>query len=157
MSRRRKADKREILPDAKYGDLHVAKFMNIVMHDGKKSVAEAIVYRALLIVGDRLKGADPMAVFYDALNNVRPHIEVKSRRVGGATYQVPMEVRPQRSYALAYRWIIESSRKRSERTMETKLAAELMDAANSRGSAVKKRDDTHRMAEANRAFAHFRW
>jgi small subunit ribosomal protein S7 len=157
MSRRHQAEHREVLPDAQFGDLHLAKFMNIVMEDGKKSVAEAIVYRALLVVGDRIKGVDPMQVFHDALNNVRPHIEVRSRRVGGATYQVPVEVRPQRSYALAYRWIIEAARKRGERTMEAKLAAELMDAANGRGTAVKKRDDTHRMAEANRAFAHFRW
>jgi small subunit ribosomal protein S7 len=157
MSRRRKAERREVLPDAQYHDLHLAKFMNIVMQDGKKSVAEAIVYRALLTIGNRIKGSDPMQMFHDALNNVRPHIEVRSRRVGGATYQVPVEVRPHRSYALAYRWIIEAARKRGERTMEAKLAAELMDAANSRGSSVKKRDDTHRMAEANRAFAHFRW
>ena len=157
MSRRRQAEHREVLPDAQFHDLHLAKFMNIVMEDGKKSVAEAIVYRALLVVGERLKGTDPLQVFHDALENVRPHIEVRSRRVGGATYQVPVEVRPQRSYALAYRWIIETARKRGERTMEAKLAGELMDAGNGRGSAVKKRDDTHRMAEANRAFAHFRW
>jgi small subunit ribosomal protein S7 len=157
MSRRRKAEHREVLPDALYGDLHIAKFMNVVMDDGKKSVAEAIVYRALMLSADRLKATDVVQMFHDALNNVRPHIEVRSRRVGGATYQVPVEVRPQRSFALAYRWIKTAAEKRGERTMEAKLAAEIMDAVNNRGSSVKKRDDTHRMAEANRAFAHFRW
>jgi small subunit ribosomal protein S7 len=157
MSRRRKAEHREVLPDAQYGDMHIAKFMNVVMEDGKKSVAEAIVYRALMIAADRLKAPDAVQMFHDILNNVRPHIEVRSRRVGGATYQVPVEVRPQRSFALAYRWIKQAADKRGERTMEAKLAAEFMDAANNRGSSVKKRDDTHRMAEANRAFAHFRW
>ena len=157
MSRRRKAEHREMLPDAKYGDVHLAKFMNAVMEDGKKSVAENLVYGALDKVVARIKDADPMQIFHDALNNVRPHIEVRSRRVGGATYQVPVEVRSTRAFALSFRWIITAARKRSERGMMNRLAAEIMDAANARGAAVKKRDDTHRMAEANRAFAHFRW
>jgi small subunit ribosomal protein S7 len=157
MSRRRQAEQREVLPDAKYGDLQLAKFMNVVMHDGKKSVAERIVYGAFQRVSDKLKNVDPLQLFHDALANVRPHIEVRSRRVGGATYQVPVEVRTHRGFALAFRWIIEAARKRSERTMADKLTGELIDAANNRGAAVKKRDDTHRMAEANRAFAHFRW
>jgi small subunit ribosomal protein S7 len=157
MSRRRKAEHREVLPDAKFGDLHLTKFMNAVMQDGKKSVAEGIVYGALAKIVERLKGADAMQVFHDAMTNVRPHLEVRSRRVGGATYQVPVEVRVQRGFALAFRWVIEAARKRSERTMTDKLAGEILDAANNRGAAVKKRDDTHRMAEANRAFAHFRW
>ncbi len=156
MSRRRRAEKRDILPDAKYGDLAVSKFMNNIMHDGKKSVAEGIVYGAFDLIEQRA-GTDPVKLFHEAVENVRPHIEVRSRRVGGATYQVPIEVRPVRALALAYRWIIRMARDRSENTMTERLSGELMDAANSRGGAVKKREDTHRMAEANRAFSHYRW
>ena len=156
MSRRRAADKREVHPDPKFTDQIVSKFMNCLMHDGKKSVAEGIVYGALARVEKR-SGQDPLKVFHDALGNVRPAIEVRSRRVGGATYQVPVEVRPERSQALAIRWIIESARKRSENTMTDRLSAELLDAFNNRGTAVKKREDTHRMAEANKAFSHYRW
>ncbi len=156
MSRRRAADKREIHPDPKFVDQIISKFMNCLMHDGKKSVADAIVYGALGRVEKR-SGQDPVKVFHDALGNVRPSIEVRSRRVGGATYQVPVEVRPERSQALAIRWIIESARKRSENTMTDRLSAELLDAFNNRGTAVKKREDTHRMAEANKAFSHYRW
>ena len=156
MSRRRAADKREVHPDPKFADQIVTKFMNCLMHDGKKSVAEGIVYGALARVEKR-SGQDPIKVFHDALGNVRPAIEVRSRRVGGATYQVPVEVRPERSQALAIRWIIESARKRSENTMTDRLSAELLDAFNNRGTAVKKREDTHRMAEANKAFSHYRW
>ena len=156
MSRRRAADKREVHPDPKFADQIVSKFMNCLMHDGKKSVAEGIVYGALARVEKR-SGQDPIKVFHDALGNVRPAIEVRSRRVGGATYQVPVEVRPERSQALAIRWIIESARKRSENTMTDRLSAELLDAFNNRGTAVKKREDTHRMAEANKAFSHYRW
>ena len=156
MSRRHRAEKREILPDPKFGDTTLAKFMNSVMVDGKKSVAESIVYGAL----DRIQGKtgqDPVRMFHEALTNVRPAIEVRSRRVGGATYQVPVEVRPERGQALAFRWLISSSRGRSENTMVDRLSNELLDAANNRGAAVKKREDTHRMAEANRAFSHYRW
>jgi small subunit ribosomal protein S7 len=156
MSRRRRAEKRTILPDAKYGDLIVSKFMNNVMLDGKKSVAERIVYGALELMEKRA-GSDPVKAFHDAIENVRPHLEVRSRRVGGATYQVPMEVRSERAQALAFRWIIQMARGRNENTMTERLSAELLDAANNRGAAVKKREDTHRMAEANRAFSHYRW
>ena len=156
MSRRRRAEKREVLPDAKYGDRVLTKFMNCLMLDGKKSVAEAIVYGALERVEGRAK-VDPVQVFHDALSNVKPHLEVRSRRVGGATYQVPVEVRSDRAQALAIRWLINSARARSENTMTERLSGELLDAANQRGSAVKKREDTHRMAEANKAFSHYRW
>jgi small subunit ribosomal protein S7 len=156
MSRRHRADKREINPDPKFGDLIVTKFMNAVMYDGKKSVAETIVYGALDQVQAKTK-QEPVAVFHQALENVAPHIEVKSRRVGGATYQVPIDVRPERRQALAIRWLITAARARNETTMVDRLSGELMDAANNRGSAVKKREDTHKMAEANRAFAHYRW
>jgi small subunit ribosomal protein S7 len=157
MSRRRRADKREILPDPKFGDLVISKFMNNVMRDGKKSAAERIVYGALDRMHQRSRGGDPVVLFHDALNNVRPQVEVRSRRVGGATYQVPVEVRPDRAQALSIRWLIVAARKRSETTMVDRLANELMDAANQRGTAVKKREDTHRMAEANKAFSHYRW
>jgi small subunit ribosomal protein S7 len=156
MSRRRAAVKREVLPDAKYGDITVTKFMNCLMYEGKKSVAETIVYGAFDRI-TRRSGADPLQVFHDALMNVRPSVEVRSRRVGGATYQVPVEVRTDRGQALAIRWIIGSARDRSEHTMEERLSSELLDAANNRGSAVKKREDTHRMADANKAFSHYRW
>ena len=156
MSRRHAAEKREILPDAKYGDLVVMKFMNCLMLDGKKSAAEAIVYGAFDKMEKRT-GNDPLKLFHDAIHNVKPALEVRSRRVGGATYQVPVEVRTDRRQALAIRWIIDHSRKRSETTMVDRLSAELLDAANSRGAAVKKREDTHRMAEANKAFSHYRW
>ncbi len=156
MSRRRAAERREVLPDAKYGDMVVTKFMNCLMFDGKKSVAEQIVYGALDKIESRAK-SDAIRLFHDALDNVKPAVEVRSRRVGGATYQVPVEVRPERAQALAIRWLIEHARKRSENTMVDRLSAELLDAANNRGSAVKKREDTHRMAEANRAFSHYRW
>jgi small subunit ribosomal protein S7 len=156
MSRRHRADKREINPDPKFGDLVVSKFMNNLMFEGKKSVAESIVYGAF----DKIQGKtkqDPLAVFHQALDNVSPAIEVRSRRVGGATYQVPVEVRTERRQALAIRWIITAARGRNENTMVDRLSGELMDAANNRGTAVKKREDTHRMAEANRAFSHYRW
>ena len=156
MSRRHRADKREINPDPKFGDLIVTKFMNAVMYDGKKSVAESIVYGALDQVQSKTR-QEPVAVFHQALENVSPHLEVKSRRVGGATYQVPVDVRPERRQALAIRWLITAARARNETTMVDRLSGELMDAANNRGSAVKKREDTHKMAEANRAFAHYRW
>ena len=156
MARRRRPEKREILPDPKFGDVVLSKFMNNLMYDGKKSVAEGIVYGALDQVEAKAK-TDPMQVFHDALNNVKPGVEVRSRRVGGATYQVPVEVRPDRAQALAIRWLISASRGRGEKTMAARLSAELMDAANNRGNAVKKREDTHRMAEANRAFSHYRW
>ena len=156
MSRRRRPEKREILPDPRFGDLVLSKFMNSVMLDGKKSVAEGIVYGALDTVEARLK-KDPLSVFHDALNNVKPGIEVRSRRVGGATYQVPVEVRSSRRQALGIRWIIAAARERNEKTMVERLSAELLDASNNRGNAVKKREDTHRMAEANRAFSHYRW
>ena len=156
MSRRHAAEKREVLPDAKYGDLVLTKFMNNLMIDGKKSVAERIVYNAMNRVEDKIKRA-PIEVFHEALDNIKPSVEVRSRRVGGATYQVPVEVRPERRRALAIRWLVNAARKRGENTMTEKLAAELLDAANNRGTAVKKREDTHKMAEANRAFSHYRW
>jgi small subunit ribosomal protein S7 len=156
MSRRHSAEKREVIPDAKYHDIVLAKFMNSIMYDGKKSAAEAIVYGAFDIIEGKLK-SDPMPVFKQALENVAPAIEVRSRRVGGATYQVPVEVRAERRQALAIRWIISAARDRNDKTMVDRLSSELMDAANNRGNAVKKREDTHRMAEANRAFAHYRW
>lgn len=156
MSRRRAAVKRAIHPDAKFRDLVVAKFMNCLMFEGKKSVAEGIVYGAFDRV--RAKGSkEPLAVFHEALSNVKPMVEVRSRRVGGATYQVPVEVRHERAQALAIRWLIMAARKRSESTMTERLSAELLEAAQNRGTAVKKREDTHRMAEANRAFSHYRW
>ena len=156
MARRRAAEKREVLPDPKYGDPVLTKFMNAVMLDGKKSVAERIVYGAM----DKMQARasrDPLEMFHAALDNVKPTLEVRSRRVGGATYQVPIEVRPSRRLTLAIRWIIDVARKRSEKSMVDRLAAELMDAANGRGAAFKKREDTLRMAEANRAFSHYRW
>ncbi|MEX0956280.1 MAG: 30S ribosomal protein S7 [Rhizobiaceae bacterium] len=156
MSRRHKAEKREINPDPKFGDLVVTKFMNAIMYHGKKSIAETIVYGALDQVEEKTR-QEPVALFHQALDNVAPHIEVKSRRVGGATYQVPIDVRPERRQALAIRWLIAAARKRNETTMVDRLSGELMDAASNRGSAVKKREDTHKMAEANRAFAHYRW
>ena len=173
MSRRRKPEKRVILPDPRFGDLVLSKFMNKVMEDGKKSVAENIVYGALEIIeqkgkniadddsgdaqGAQGQGSKGLRIFHRVLKKVRPQLEVRSRRVGGATYQVPTEVRPDRAQALAMFWIIDAARKRGEHTMMERLAGEIMDAANDRGSAVKKRDDTHKMAEANKAFAHFRW
>lgn len=156
MSRRHAAEKRPIMPDAKYGDIVLSKFMSCLMYEGKRSIAESIVYGAL----DQVKiktSQDSLQLFHDALENVKPSVEVRSRRVGGATYQVPVEVRSQRAQALGIRWIIASARKRSETTMTGRLAAELMDAANNRGAAVKKREDTHKMADANKAFSHFRW
>ena len=156
MSRRHSAEKREVQPDAKYGDIVLTKFMNSLMYDGKKSAAEHIVYGALEVIEKKTKN-DALKVFRDALDNVKPAIEVRSRRVGGATYQVPVEVRPDRRQALAIRWIIDMARSRSEKTMTDRLSAELLDAANNRGAAVKKREDTHRMAEANKAFSHYRW
>ena len=156
MSRRHRAEKREVIPDAKFGDVILAKFMNSIMYDGKKSVAEAIVYGAFEVIEQKLK-SDPLPVFKQALENVAPAIEVRSRRVGGATYQVPVEVRMERRQALAIRWIIGAARDRNDKTMVDRLSSELMDAANNRGNAVKKREDTHRMAEANRAFSHYRW
>ena len=156
MSRRHSAVKREVLPDPKFGDVVLTKFVNSLMLDGKKSVAERIVYGAFDAVETKLKKA-PLGVFHEALDNAKPQIEVRSRRVGGATYQVPVEVRSERAQALAIRWLIQASRSRSERTMAARLAGELMDAASNRGATVKKREDTHRMAEANRAFSHYRW
>ena len=156
MSRRHRAEKREIIPDPKFGDIIVSKFMNSLMNAGKKSVAESIVYGAFDIVQNKTR-QDPITVFHTALDNIRPSVEVRSRRVGGATYQVPVEVRTDRQQALAIRWLIESARKRGEHTMEERLSGELLDAANNRGTAVKKREDTHRMAEANKAFSHYRW
>jgi small subunit ribosomal protein S7 len=156
MSRRHSAEKREVQPDPKFGDIVVSKFMNNIMRDGKKSVAEAIVYDAFDII-ERKTRQDPLAVFHGALENVMPQVEVRSRRVGGATYQVPVEVRSERRQALAIRWLLTASRGRNEKTMTERLSAELMDASSNRGSAVKKREDTHRMAEANRAFSHYRW
>ena len=156
MPRRREVPKRAILPDPKFGDQTVAKFINVMMLDGKKSIAERIIYGALDIIGDR--GAEkPLDVFYEALDNIRPVVEVKSRRVGGATYQVPVEVRPSRRNALAMRWLVDSARNRSEKSMTQRLAAELMDAAEKRGGAARKKDEVHRMAEANKAFSHFRF
>jgi small subunit ribosomal protein S7 len=156
MSRRHSAEKRDVIPDPKFGDLVVTKFMNSLMKDGKKSAAEGIVYGAFEIVEAKVK-QDPITVFHTALDNIRPAVEVRSRRVGGATYQVPVEVRADRQQALAIRWLIDSARKRGENTMRERLSGELMDALNGRGQAVKKREDTHRMADANRAFSHYRW
>jgi small subunit ribosomal protein S7 len=156
MSRRHSAEKREIMPDPKYGNAVVTKFMNSVMYAGKKSVAESIVYGALDLIEAKTK-QQPLGVFQQALDNVMPSIEVRSRRVGGATYQVPVEVRTSRRQALGIRWIITAARERNEKTMTERLSAELLDASNGRGNAVKKREDTHRMAEANRAFSHYRW
>lgn len=156
MSRRHRAEKREILPDPKFGDIVLSKFMNNLMRDGKKSAAEGIVYGAFDKIEQRAK-ADPLQTFHEALGNVKPQVEVRSRRVGGATYQVPVEVRSERAQALAIRWLINAARARSENTMVDRLSAELMDAANQRGAAIKKREDTHRMADANRAFSHYRW
>ena len=156
MARRRRPEKREILPDPKFGDVVLSKFMNSVMLDGKKSVAEGIVYGALDQV-EKKSGKDPLEIFIVALNNIKPMVEVKSRRVGGANYQVPVEVRDVRAQALAIRWLITAARGRSEKTMAGRLSGELMDASQNRGNAVKKREDTHRMAEANRAFSHYRW
>ncbi|MFL4469987.1 30S ribosomal protein S7 [Tateyamaria armeniaca] len=156
MSRRHAAEKREVLPDAKYGDKVLTKFMNNLMVDGKKSTAERIVYSAFDRVESKIKRA-PVEVFHEALDNIQPSVEVRSRRVGGATYQVPVEVRPERRQALAIRWLIIAARKRNENTMEERLAGELMDAVQSRGTAVKKREDTHKMADANKAFSHYRW
>ena len=156
MPRRREVPKRDILPDPKYKDQTVAKFINTIMSDGKKSVAERIMYGALDTIESRGKG-DPVEVFNIALEKVSPSVEVKSRRVGGATYQVPMEVRPSRQIALAMRWVVDASRRRGEKTMMLRLAGELIDAAEERGAAVKKREDTHKMAEANKAFSHFRF
>ena len=156
MARRRRADKREVLPDAKYGDVVVAKFMNSVMSRGKKSAAETIVYGSFDMIEKKTK-KNPVEIFHNALDNVKPAIEVRSRRVGGATYQVPVEVRASRRQTLAMRWVIEAARARTEKSMAFRIAHELMDAAENRGGAVRKREDTHRMAEANRAFAHYRW
>jgi small subunit ribosomal protein S7 len=156
MSRRHKAEKREVNPDPKYNDLVVSKFMNSIMKEGKKSVAERIVYGALETVQAKAK-SNPLQLFHQALENVMPAVEVRSRRVGGATYQVPVEVRNERRQALAIRWLITAARGRNENTMEERLSGELLDAANNRGTAVKKREDTHKMAEANRAFSHYRW
>jgi small subunit ribosomal protein S7 len=156
MSRRRAADKREVIPDAKYGDTVLAKFINSVMEHGKKGVAERIVYGALEKISKKVS-QDAVRVFHDAIENVKPTVEVRSRRVGGATYQVPVEVRPERRQALAFRWIVTNARGRNESTMIDRLSAELLDASANRGGAVKKREDTHRMAEANRAFSHYRW
>src|SRR3954462_10935877 len=156
MSRRHSAEKREIIPDPKFGDVVVTKFMNSIMYEGKKSTAEGIVYGAFDIIEARAK-ANPIEVFRASLENVAPALDGRSRRVGGATYQVPAEVRPERRQALAIRWLIQAARSRNDRTMVDRLSAELLDAANNRGNAVKKREDTHRMAEANRAFSHYRW
>ena len=156
MSRRHRAEKREVNPDPKFGDLVVTKFMNSVMLDGKKSIAERIVYGALDIVEEKAK-SNPVEMFHTALENVAPSVEVRSRRVGGATYQVPVEVRNERKQALAIRWLIAAARKRNETTMVGRLSGELLDAANNRGAAVKKREDTHKMADANKAFSHYRW
>lgn len=156
MSRRHRAEKRDIIPDPKFGDLVLTKFMNSLMYEGKKSVAERIVYGALDRIEAKAK-RDSVQLFHEALDNVKPAVEVRSRRVGGATYQVPVEVRSDRRQALAIRWIISAARGRNENTMEERLSGELLDAANNRGAAVKKREDTHRMAEANRAFSHYRW
>ncbi len=156
MPRRRVVAKRDILPDPKFGDKQLAKFINIIMVDGKKSIAEKIMYDALDIVVDK-KSGDPLEIIETALENVRPVVEVKSRRIGGATYQVPTEVRPARRNSLAMRWLIDAARKRSEKSMAFRFAGEIMDASDSKGSAVKKREETHRMADANKAFSHYRW
>ena len=157
MSRRRRADKREILPDSKFNDRVLTKFVNVIMVDGKKSLAESIVYKALEIASNKLKSKSQIDLFKNALNNVKPGIEVRSRRVGGATYQVPVEIRSERAQALAIRWIVDASRSRNEKSITERLANELMEAHEKRGISVKKREDTHKMAEANRAFAHYRW
>jgi small subunit ribosomal protein S7 len=157
MARRRRAERREVLPDPKFSELLITRFMNVLMYQGKKSAAERIVYGALDKIQRLSKGANALDIFKQAIEKVRPHLEVRSRRVGGATYQVPVEVRPDRSVALAMRWIIAAARDRSEHTMTDRLAGEIYAAANDNGAAVKKREDTHRMAEANRAFSHFRW
>jgi len=157
MPRRREIPKREVLPDPKFGSTQITKFVNMIMVSGKKSVAETIMYDALDTIGAKSSGSEPMEVLDKALENVAPMVEVKSRRVGGATYQVPVEVRTDRRQTLAMRWLIDAARNRGEKSMKQKLAGELMDAAENRGNAVKKREDTHRMAEANKAFAHFRW
>ena len=157
MSRKGQAPRRAILPDPKYGSEHLARFVNIIMLDGKKSVAEKIMYGAMDAIGERNKGREPLEIVEVALENVRPMVEVKSRRVGGATYQVPVEVRAVRQMALAMRWVTDAARKRGEKSMVLRLAGELQDAAENRGSAVKKREEVHRMAEANKAFAHYRW
>lgn len=156
MPRRREVPKRDILPDPKFGSVELAKFMNVVMLSGKKAVAERIVYGALEQIQSK-SGKDPLEVFDIAINNVKPLVEVKSRRVGGANYQVPVEVRPVRRLALAMRWVREAAKKRGEKSMDLRLAGELLDAAEGRGAAMKKREDTHKMAEANKAFSHFRW
>ena len=157
MSRRRKADKRDIIPDPKFNDRVLSRFINIVMYGGKKATAEKIVYQALEIASTKLKSKNSLDLFKTALNNVKPGIEVRSRRVGGATYQVPVEVRNERALALAIRWIVDASRKRSEKSMTHRLAQELIDANENKGASIKKREDTHKMAEADRAFAHYRW
>jgi len=158
MSRRHSAEKREVLPDPKFGDLVLSRFMNVLMYDGKKSTAERIVYAAMDTLKRRVgPNGDPLRLFHEAMDNVKPAVEVRSRRVGGATYQVPVEVRPERRQALAIRWLIESARKRGENSMPRKLAGELLDASENRGGAIKKREETHRMADANKAFAHYRW
>ena len=156
MPRRIAPEKREVLPDPVYNSQLLSKFVNVMMRDGKKSVAERILYDALDIVAER-SGEDPLKVFKKAVEGVKPAVEVKSRRVGGSTYQVPMEVRPNRRLALSFRWILQSAMRRGEKTMKQRLAGELLDAAENRGAAIKKREDTHRMAEANKAFAHYRW
>ena len=156
MPRRREVPKRTILPDPKFGDQTIAKFINVMMQDGKKSIAERVLYGALDTIGSR-GASEPLDVFYQALENVRPVVEVKSRRVGGATYQVPVEVRPSRRNALAMRWLVDAARKRNEKSMTDRLAGEFMDAADKRGGAARKKEDVHRMAEANKAFAHYRW
>lgn len=157
MPRRREVPKRQILPDPLYHSQLVSKFVNVLMKDGKKSVAERILYDALTTIGERTGEEDPVAVFQKAIDNVKPAVEVKSRRVGGSTYQVPMEVRPARKLALAMRWLIQAAKGRGEKTMRLRLAGELLDAAENRGVAIKRKEDTHRMAEANRAFSHYRW
>ena len=157
MARRRRAEKRVVLPDPKFGEILITKFQNVMMYDGKKSVAERILYGVLEKIQKYSKGGNALDIFKDAIENVRPHIEVRSRRVGGATYQVPIEVRKERGVALAMRWIISAARARGESTMEDRLAAEIQAAANQTGVSVKKKEDTHRMAEANRAFSHFKW
>jgi small subunit ribosomal protein S7 len=156
MSRRHSAEKRQILPDPKFNDLVIAKFTNSLMYHGKKSGAESILYGALELIEQKV-GGEPLKIFHEALENIKPSIEVRSRRVGGATYQVPVEVRSERRQALAIRWLIETARKRSENTMMERLSGEILDASNNRGAAVKKREDTHKMAEANKAFSHYRW
>ena len=156
MSRKRKAPKRIFYPDAKYASLTLAKFINFLMYDGKKTTAEKIIYSALNKIKEKTKD-DPIKVFNDAINNIRPNLEVRSRRVGGATYQVPVEVKSKRSQTLALRWLLDAARKRKNKTMSDKLLNELMDASQNKGSAIKKREDTHKMAESNKAFAHFRW